>query len=598
MMKDDGSHSIKQAQPFRAAFRVLAAATSLTACTGVISDALPGGAPEERGVGSSPRNAGMTPTGQGPSSARGIEGPVATGAPLDALPSPESCAGAKPNAGLTPLRRLTREQFVNSARDLLAGTRIAPEALGADENLGPFAANLVGVVNDLLAQQYMEAAETLARSAASKLDGIIPCNRAALGDAACADQFIERFGLRVYRRPLTSEEKARYKTAYTTHAALGGYARGTRVVAQIMMQSPHYLYLLESGATPAPADVVVAAGPYTIASRLAFFLWNSTPDDALLSAAAADQLADPKGLGAQVDRLLRDPRSRDSLGTFHRQWLGIGQLAGVTKDPTVYPMFTPQLRAAMDAETNAFVDYVFRKGDARLSTLLTLPLSATTDPALLKHYGAQPPSADGVAAVPIAERGGLLTLGAFLTAHAGGNQSSPVRRGVVVVKNLLCLDLPDPPPDIDNVAPNPSKDSTTRERFIEHETVAVCAGCHKLIDGVGFGFENYDGVGRYRSLENGKPVDASGTMLVGGAQVEGPFVGAIALGKKLAASPALMTCAARQWLRYALGRLEAQADGCSLQAALSLFNASHSDLRQLLTGLAQSDAFRYRRTPP
>ncbi len=508
------------------------------------------------------------------------------------VPTPAACLGKAPDVGFAPLRRLTRDQYVNAARDLLKGTTVSPDVLSPDEQIGPFKTNVVGSVSDLVSLQYMEAAEGLAKAAMPKLDAIFPCDRMTAGDAGCADQFIDKVGLRIYRRPLTADEKARYKGGYTTHAAQGGYANGVRVILSVMLQSPNFLYQVEQGVG---TGAVVPLDSYSVASRLSFFLWSSMPDDALLGAAAGGQLNDPKALRTQAERMLKDPRAKRTLASFHEQWLGLGALPTLSKDLKAYPGFTATLRSSMAAETGDFADAVIREGDGRLATLFSAATSPTADPALRKLYSAGAPGADGQVALPVRERSGLLTQAGFLATHAGTNQSSPVRRGVAIIKNVMCATLPDPPAGVNAVAPDPSPTLTTRQRFEEHEKSPSCSGCHKLIDGVGLGFENYDGMGTYRSTENGKTVDSRGELVIGDAATVGAFSDAVALAKKLSVSPDVATCTAKQWMRFALGRGETTADGCSVQGALAAFTGSQNNVRDLLTSITTTDAFRYRR---
>ena len=193
-----------------------------------------------------------------------------------------------------------------------------------------------------------------------------------------------------------------------------------------------------------------------------------------------------------------------------------------------------------------------------------------------------------------ARRAGLLTQASFLASHAHENQTSPVARGVAVIRNVLCVALPDPPPNVDNAPPDPSPNATTRERFIAHESVASCAVCHKSIDGIGLGFEAYDAVGAWRTMDAGRAVDATAHSCRR-PEINGPFDGAVALAQKLAGTQQVRECVARQWFRFALGRMEGASDGCSLKGALDTFETSHHDVRQLLAAIAASDAFRYRK---
>jgi hypothetical protein len=315
-----------------------------------------------------------------------------------------------------------------------------------------------------------------------------------------------------------------------------------------------------------------------------------------MTAAAGGGLADTAAVRAQVERMLGDARARDAIATFHTQWLDLGKLATLGKDTKAFPQFTPAMRDAMQAETVAFVDDVLRKGDGRLETLLTAPYSILDGP-LFDLYGvARPAGTTGPVRVDLdpARRAGLLTQASFLATHAHENQTSPVARGVAVIRNVLCVALPDPPPNVDNAPPDPAPGSTTRERFAVHESVASCAVCHKSIDGIGMGFEAYDALGAWRATDGGRAVDATGTIL-SAPEVNGPFDGAVALAQKLAGTQQVRECVARQWFRFALGRMEGASDGCSLKGALDAFETSHHDVRQLLAAIATSDAFRYRK---
>lgn len=513
--------------------------------------------------------------------------------------SVSACLGAAPDVAAAPWRRITRAQYANAVRDLLSLPQVGVDGLGPDEAAGPFASNLVASVTGLGTEQYMESAEALARAAAGRLAGLVPCDPAR-GDAACAASFIKSFGRRVYRRPLSTDEDARYRALFAAASAAAGFADGVRQVIQTMLQSPYFLYQVELGATPGAAPgTVVALDGYETATRLAFFLWSSVPDDALLDAAAAGALADRQGLDAQVSRMLADDRARATLTSFHAQWLGLQDLAAVTKDVRTYRAWSPDLPAAMLEETAAFVDHVIRRGDGKLATLLSAPLSFASDK-LLAVYGAARPSGaapgDPVALDP-AQRAGLLTQAGFLARHAHEAQSSPVARGAIVRRNVLCDDLPDPPPNVNNAPPAPAPGATTRERFAAHQTEPSCAACHKLIDGIGLGFENYDGMGAFRAQESGRAIDAAGEIVEGG-DVTGRFAGAVELSHRLAESATVRACASRQWLRFALGRLEQAADACAVAALAAAFDDDGGDVRALLAAIVRSEAFRSLKVKP
>jgi hypothetical protein len=247
----------------------------------------------------------------------------------------------------------------------------------------------------------------------------------------------------------------------------------------------------------------------------------------------------------------------------------------------------------MLAETRRFVSQVVLEGDGRLETLLTSSQSYLEGP-LFSLYGIEEPAnhdpKDPVD-LPAAQRAGLLTQASFLATHAHRDDSGPVQRGVVVQSNLLCMP-PAPPPK--NVPQLPEGDPTTtmRELLEQHKNPA-CAACHKTLDGIGLGFEGYDGIGAYRPEQNGKPTDQSGELF--DIDVAGPFVGAVELSGKLAKSEDVRQCVGDQWFRFAFRRaLEKSDEACSLAPTRDLFAESGGDIRALLTALVETDSFRYR----
>jgi hypothetical protein len=411
--------------------------------------------------------------------------------------------------------------------------------------------------------------------------------------STCATNYIARIGRRLYRRPLSADESARHLALFQTSATGHTNDDALRVVTQTMLQSPYFLYHLELSDAPASSGQVVALGAYELAARLAFFLTGSAPDDTLLDAARDGELAADSGLRAQADRLLSDPRANAALEAFHFEWLELDDLAQLEKDSAVYPGVDDAFRRALHDETAHFVDYVIRDGDGKLSTLLTAPFSFPTGP-LLDLYGVK--AGDGKTPVQLdaTQRAGLLTQPAFLGVHAHANQAGPVQRGKFVIRNVLCEALPDPPPNVNTTPPDPSPTSTTRERLAEHENNPSCASCHVRIDGIGLGFEQYDGVGRFRTTEAGQSIDASGK-LTGTRDLNGSFFGAVELAKKLANSGEVRACVATQWLRFALGRLESDQDACTLAKLDSDFRASGENVKSLLTSVVLSDSFRTKR---
>jgi hypothetical protein len=428
-------------------------------------------------------------------------------------------------------------------------------AFGGDEKLGPFDANYAAPVSPTMVDQFRAVAEDVATAASLELTAVLPCDPAVT--ATCLQDWVRAVGRRAYRRPLTADELARYQTLID----LGqDDAARVRLVIQAMLQSPSFLYQLEFGLPDPAGEDVALLEPYELASRLSLFLWGSVPDDVLLDAAAGGELDDPAGLRAQAERMLEDPHARGAVESFHVQWLHLDKLAALDKDPALYPSFDDELRAAMIAETRRFAGHVVIDGDAKLETLLT---SSETwiDAPLFPLYGLPVP-----------------------TAH------DPAE--AVALTELLCQPPPPPPPDVNATPPDPVPGSTTREIFEQQTAEPYCAGCHKLINGIGLGFEGYDAIGAFRELENGLPVDQSGEVV--GTDVAGTFDGAVELAHKLAQSEQVRECVATQWFRYSLGRLEGEADACTLGELRQSFADSDYDVRELMLALVQTDAFRYR----
>jgi hypothetical protein len=475
------------------------------------------------------------------------------------------------------LRRLTRKELDNSVRDILHTTSLASIGIAADEKVGPFSSNISTPVDTFLVEKFEQNAERLAVEADVKALS----NCGSKTGLVCGTAFVAEFGRRVFRRPLDVEETEIYVSLFTSRRT---DEEGVRYVLRAMLQSPNFLYHAEFG------DGSERLSQYEVAARLSFMLWNTTPDDALLDLAGKGGLASPSAIRTALDGMLKDPRARTGLRGFYTQWLGLDEIVGLNKSPTTFPSYTPELNTAMLEDANRFIDHSLFEGDALLRTLLTASVGFPS-PALAKVYGV---SAAADVNVPVAmdssERAGLLTLPAFMATHAHPDQGSPVKRGVAIRQRLLCQELPSPPENVNNAVPMPSPDATTRERFAIHEEDPTCASCHLLIDPIGLGFENYDALGAFRTMENGKTIDASGELTEAG-DVDGPFTGAVALSEKLAGSEVVAECMVRQWFEYTLGRRTGEGDDCLVKNASKAFVALGGDVRALLGILVSTPAF-------
>jgi hypothetical protein len=486
-----------------------------------------------------------------------------------------------PTVGASPLRRLTRLEYDNTLRDLLGVTsRLAYERLGEDEQTAGFQANGVAPISATTLDVYVDIAEEVAPLAYDQLARFVDCD---LAEDGCAEAFVESFGRQAFRRPLTDVEITDYAALYTSSLAAYDVDTAVSLVVQAMLLSPAFLYHIEPLPEGAEETDVVALGEYELASRLSYFVWASMPDEALFDAAAAGSLTEGAELEAQVRRMLADDKAADAIASFHRQWLHVEALDDLVKDGAMFPAWNTALADAMSNETAAFADEVIRRGDGKLQTLLSASWTKG-DASLAEIYGVAAPGADGRILLDAQERSGVLTQAGFLASQAHAAEVSWVYRGKFVRENLLCDELSPPPPGVEvNETNDPSR--------LENPE---CAGCHLLMDPIGQGFDNYDAIGVYRTVDDeGQPVDAKGEVL--GHEDIGEFDDAVALSKELATSPVVHECMALQWFRFATRRLEGELDECAIDEITARFEESEQDMAELIVSIVSSDAFRYRR---
>jgi hypothetical protein len=505
-------------------------------------------------------------------------------------PGPVTTPGDPNAAGLKPMLRLTNREYNNTVRDLLGVTTRPAETFPTDRD-SEFLYARAGVVTGADYETIATAAEGIAAGAASKIPMLAPCT----GDeAACARDFITKFGLRAYRRPLVQQESDRLFALYQdgrTNQALD-YAGAIGLLIEGMLQSPAFLYHWELGySAPIVEGKVIRLNPYETASRLSYFLWGSMPDADLFAAAAGNKLGTPAEIEAQARRMLGDARAKETVTTFAGAWINLDQITTRPKDQAVYPEWQDDLKNAMDAEVRSFITSVVFDGDGRFDSLLTATNSFLNAP-LAAVYGTsgvtgttmKPMTLDG------AQRAGLLTRAGFLTVTGAADGSHPVKRGRRVYERFLCGELPPPPADVPPAKPA-SAGGTTRERYEEHDKNACTGACHVLMDPIGYSFEHYDGIGKYRNMDNGGVVNSSGSINIDGADKK--FADARELSQILAKSPEVARCFATQWLRFAFQRKDTEEDRFSLDAATQTFGKGNL-VSDLLVGLAGSRTFRYR----
>ena len=429
---------------------------------------------------------------------------------------------------------------------------------------------------------YLAAAEQLADDAVARKSSLHPCDWQGQA-ASCARSLVERFGRRLFRRPLTTDEAARYGELAVSDLATGVHA---------LLVSPSFLYRSELGA--ADGDRYRLTG-YEIATALAFGFTGTTPDDALLDAAAAGELDGTAGIERWARRLLADPRAREQFGEMVLQWVGGQNVLGVDKRGDLFPSFDDATRHALASETRRFGAHVVLDGSGTLRELLAADYTIL-DATAARFYGVSP-GPGGVTHYSDGTRAGLLGHASVLATTAHSDQTSPIRRGLLIRRNLLCQELPPPPPFAGGV-PDVDPTATTRERFAQHTSNAVCAGCHAYIDGIGFGLEGFDPIGRARDRENGATIDITGTVsdLEGlGTRTATAFATAPELASIIANSNAAQSCFTRQYLRFSRGLRETLAQRCERLSLERAFAAANGDIRELAVQAVLSPSFLERR---
>lgn len=490
-----------------------------------------------------------------------------------------------------PLRRLSRRELDATLRDLLGDeTQPATTILHDDRVPGAFDthANL-NPVNDGLVYDYMLLAEDVSARASGDLTALTGCDDP--GSETCAIDFIASLCPRALRRPCSADERDAWLATWSEASELAEPADGYRVMLTSVLQSADFLYRPEIGVDGSQDPERRALSGYEVASRLSYLLWGTMPDDVLFEAAASGALDEADGVTQQATRMLADPRAVTTTVHFHQQWLGISAI-GETIKAQQFAGYTDirddlQIQAAMLIEDVTL-------GGGSLEELLTASYTYLNDP-LADFYGLpRPGTGDAFERVSLEEgrHAGILTHPAFLATYGSMDASAPVRRGLAVLEQLLCSSPPPPPPDVSDTLPEVELDGTTRDRYEAHTSDPSCAGCHIPIDGIGFSFEHYDAVGRWRDEENGHPIDASGEL--SGTDVDGTFDGAAELGARLAQSEQVSACYVRNLFEFTYGATIEGESACVVEPVAAAFIDEGGNFESLILALVASDDFRTR----
>ncbi|MFT3712347.1 MAG: DUF1588 domain-containing protein [Archangium sp.] len=429
-------------------------------------------------------------------------------------------------------------------------------------------------VNAPLVELLWREMPALSTTTARTLVAASSCN----AGATCARTLLSSFGARAYRRPLTDEELSDLVDVFTVGADGTDFTTGVALALEVVLQSSSMLFHTELGAG--------GLTPHETAEALAYLL-TAAPPDAELTALASQGPLDAATREAQALRLLATPAARTVLGDFGAQWLKVDHLGTNVKQG--FPQWTALRPSALD-ETRTFVATAMLEGEP-LRTLFTADWTTTQDANLGAHYGAT--ALSGMRWKLPSERAGVLSHASVMATLAIGSESAPVQRGRLVRTRLMCqFKRFAPPADLKITIPALDPNATTRERFAAHSSNATCQGCHQFLDPIGFGFENFDAIGGFRTTENGKPIDASGQLVQ--TDVDGTFTGVRELGGLLANSAEARDCFAQNWFEYSMGQPLDEIGMpalCSLRDATHEFTTTEQPMKSALLQIIRSDLF-------
>ena len=513
--------------------------------------------------------------------------------------------GAPAKAEAPLIRRLTHSQYNNTVHDLLGDQTRPSNQFPPEDFIHGFRNQSEGQsVPPLLAEAYSQAAEKLARNAfrGGDTNHLIPCRPASAGDGACRARFVREFGSKAFRRPLTAAEAAKYEGLFEREARReGSFLTGAQIVVEAMLQSPAFLFLAEEGPKGSGYS-------YEMASRLSYFLWNTMPDEGLFEQAKAGKLATAAEIEKTARRMLDDPRTVRSMEDFLSQWLRFDRVLTTLRDRRLYRDFNAELAVAMTEETKRLFNYLVWENKNFMEFLTADYSFVSTD--LAKLYGLEPPADEfGLVKFPAdSVRAGVLGHGSILTLTSKPSDTSPTERGLFVREHFLCQTVPPPPPGVNTTLPpvTDEKPLTNRDRLAVHLTNPGCVSCHRLVDPIGFGFENFDAIGRFREKQTVRIFSISSDQdkserkehvldLDTSAELAGipnsAFSNPKELGRILAGSEVCQKCMVKLLYRYALGRPEGPADQAAVDRSLKAFEGSQFRFQELIISVVTSEPF-------
>ncbi|MEX2262747.1 MAG: DUF1592 domain-containing protein [Bryobacteraceae bacterium] len=503
------------------------------------------------------------------------------------------------SAGPAPIRRLNRNEYSATMRDLLNIHFNAGQGLPADGAGGEGFDNAAETLflSPIHAEKYLEAAKQAldygAKDPRSRARFFIAEPNENMSPEQAARKIIEKFLPRAFRRPVSLEDVERHLELFRAAQTRGETFNDSVLFAlQGILISPHFLFRLEEP-NPSPEPRLVSG--YALATRLAYFLWGSMPDDVLFDLAAQGKLREPETLTGQVVRMLKDAKAREFAESFVEQWLGTRELGrDIKPDAKLFPeYYDAEIRSAMRYEPILFFQEILAQNHSLLN-LLDSKFTISNNK-LQRHYGLE---VGKLRQQPVrvelpegSHRGGLLGMAAVLAVSSYPQRTSPVLRGKWVLEAILGTPPPPPPPNVPELeeAHGGAVPKTLRERLMQHRENPTCAACHNRIDPLGFGLENYDVLGRWRTEDGGKPIDSKGE-LPDGTMFEGPKeLKAVLLERK----DLFIRNLTAKMFGYALGRGLTMEDYCTVEQVVGQLEKNEYSAHTLIQEIVLSVPFRY-----
>jgi Protein of unknown function (DUF1592)/Protein of unknown function (DUF1588)/Protein of unknown function (DUF1595)/Protein of unknown function (DUF1585)/Protein of unknown function (DUF1587) len=524
-------------------------------------------------------------------STAGIEAP--TGAPVpNATPETPDSGSFEPEmlGGSSALRRLSRVEYDNTIEDLLGDfshsgmSRLPPEVITPDIAFDTH------IGSKKVTAQLISSAELLAQDAAARAfanpairQRLVPCKPLQPGDLVCLKSFIASFGRLAFRRALSAEEIERYAALRSFSVEENDFYAAPELIVRVMLQDPEFLNRLEQGEVVVGQPTVYKLKGTEIATRLSYFLLGTTPDDALLTLAESGRLSTPEQIRVAAQIMLRAPRAQERVQLFHAQWLGYSQL-----------QVDAPVAAAMQTETRALINRVVFERSSNYLDVFTSP-ETFVDRNLAQNYGLADPG-DKPAWVKYgdAPRIGILGHGTILAATSKAGDTSPTLRGRYISTRLMCRPIPPPDPSVKTDTPPTGGPTTCKaDRLAAHTSSGACASCHRLMDPIGWGLENFDREGKFRTVEEGRAqCKISGEGILPGF---GSFAGVRGLAANLVSSGTIENCVVRQVHRFAYGRTESDDESRELQSIINDVKSSRKNFQDVLLGIAVAKDFGFRR---